>query len=338
MRIESSNLHLASQHQQIERHERRETLRTWNDVPARTDQAVPDLSAQAQQMQPNRIEADTTVPLDAIDDLKLSLIKLLVEHLTGRALHLFRPQDLEPTVAGQADGGPTAPAGEDSTPAGFGLAYDSYESHYEAEQTAFSVKGLVRTADGKEIAIDLELRMSREFFSEQQLSLRAGDAMKDPLVINYSGNSAQLTQRSFSFDIDADGRSEQIGFLTPGSGFLALDRNADGVVNDGSELFGARSGDGFAELAAHDEDGNGWIDAGDAIYDRLRIWSRDGQGNDQLVGLGARGVGAIYLGHLATPFALRAADNASLGQVRESGVFLREDGSAGTVQQLDLRV
>lgn len=56
-----------------------------------------------------------------------------------------------------------------------------------------------------------------------------------------------------------------------GSGFLALDRNQNGVVDDGSELFGTQSGDGFAHLALYDQDSNGWIDANDPVFDKLRI-------------------------------------------------------------------
>jgi hypothetical protein len=57
-----------------------------------------------------------------------------------------------------------------------------------------------------------------------------------------------------------------------------------------------------------------------------------------LVALGQRGVGAIYLGHVTSPFALKDSQNALLGQIRNSGVFVRENGAAGTIQQIDLTV
>jgi hypothetical protein len=218
------------------------------------------------------------------------------------------------------------------------MVYDYYESHYESEATSFSAEGVVRTADGKQINISLELNMSREFFTEQSINIRAGDALKDPLVINFDGNAAQLTQREFSFDIDADGRSDQIAFVQPGSGFLALDKNADGMINDGSELFGPQTGNGFEELAAYDLDNNQWIDENDAIYEGLRIWSKDSDGNDQLVALGERGVGAIYLGRIDTPFLLKDSANETLGAVQESGIYLQEEGGVGTIQRLDLVV
>lgn len=136
--------------------------------------------------------------------------------------------------------------------------------------------------------------MSREFLREQSVSVRLGDAvLKDPLVLNFDGAAAELTTTRFSFDIDSDGKPDQIAFVGANSGFLALDRNNDGVINDGGELFGPSTGQGFAELAAYDEDSNQWIDENDSIYQNLRIWSKNAEGQDQLVSLGQRGVGIL---------------------------------------------
>ncbi len=362
MKIADSSIQMASSHQATEKHEKRESLQFWQD--GQETQAVSgpasrarfdalsatmsvefrqvEISAQASSLQPAKaamLDQDAPSPME---ELEHSLLKLLVERLTGKELKLMHPSEMEAVpedVEVQAADTPTqeqAPTAEGRQ--GWGLVYDYYESHYESETTSFSAEGVVRTADGKEIAISVDLNMSREFYSEQSLSLRAGDALKDPLVVNFSGSAVELTERSFSFDIDADGRSDQIAFVGPGSGFLALDKNNDGKINDGSELFGPETGNGFADLAAYDHDGNNWIDENDSIYDRLRIWSKDSAGNDQLVALGRRGVGAIYLGHIDTPFLIKDAANETLGAVRDSGIFLEEDGGVGTIQQLDLVV
>ncbi|MFQ8776527.1 MAG: hypothetical protein ACLR78_02345 [Roseburia sp.] len=75
----------------------------------------------------------------------------------------------------------------------------------------------------------------------------------DPLVINLDSNIANVSDQKFYFDIDADGSDDSISMLNSGSGYLALDRNGDGIINDGSELFGTQSGNGFADLAAYDK-------------------------------------------------------------------------------------
>lgn len=121
-------------------------------------------------------------------------------------------------------------------------------------------------------------------------------------------------------------------------GFLALDKNGDGKINDGAELFGPSTGSGFAELAQYNEDGNNWIDENDSIYERLRIWSRDAAGNDYLLALGEKGIGAIFVGSVETMFQLKDPSNTLLGQTMSTGIYLREDGQAGTVQQIDLAV
>ena len=158
----------------------------------------------------------------------------------------------------------------------------------------------------------------------------------DPLVINLDAPAADVKDQKFFFDLDADGHEEAISRLGAGSGFLALDKNGDGQINDGSELFGALSGNGFADLAKYDDDGNGWIDEADEIFEKLLIWSKDANGNDQLVGLGKAGVGAICLSAQNTQFSMNNMHNEVNAMVRQTGMFLYENGGVGTIQQLDL--
>ncbi len=86
-----------------------------------------------------------------------------------------------------------------------------------------------------------------------------------------------------------------MNLLKSGSGFLGLDSNNNGRIDNGKELFGTQSGDGFADLARYDSDGNGWIDEGDPVYARLKVWLKDASGADKVISLADAGVGAIYL-------------------------------------------
>lgn len=211
----------------------------------------------------------------------------------------------------------------------------------EAEQTSFSTKGTVVTADGREISFDLGLSMSREFeeyYETTQKTVKTVEMM-DPLVINLDTDIASLSDQKFEFDIDGDGILDSISMLQGGSGYLALDKNGDGRINDGTELFGTSSGDGFADLSMYDEDGNGWIDENDEIFSKLLIWSKDENGNDELYHLKDKGVGAICISKVSTNFSLNSLKtNQANGQIRSTGVFLYENGNAGTMQQLDLAI
>jgi len=346
-------------------------LNSVRDSVALSDQAKAAMQTWAKQIQdaPTGVESpgqavgnDKSAEAQIVDmnkavenDPRSMLIRLMVEALTGKKINLTAVENIqtsaEVTAATDSNSAPIQqqpiqqqPVQQQSVPqpsAGFGVEYDFHESHYEAESTSFSAQGVVKTADGKEISFELQLSMERVYAREENVSIRLGDATrqrKDPLVINFGGTAAQLTSTKFSFDIDADGSAEQLSFVAPNSGFIALDKNNDGKINDGTELFGAKSGDGFQDLAAYDLDKNGWIDDNDAVFDLLKVWSKDAQGHDVLAGLKQSGVGALYLGKAATPFEIRTSANDSLGAVKSSGIYLNENGSAGTLQQVDLTV
>ncbi len=210
--------------------------------------------------------------------------------------------------------------------------------HKEEEATTYATTGIVKTADGKEISFNLEFGMSRSFeeYYEETYATKVSSYC-DPLVINLDTNVAQVSDQKFFFDLDGDGSEEEISELNSGSGFLALDLNEDGKINDGSELFGTKSGDGFKDLSKYDSDGNGWIDEGDPIWDKLLIWTKDEDGKDKLYHLSDLGVGAIGLSKVSTQFALNSKkDNSNNAMIRSTGIFLYESGTVSTIQHLDL--
>jgi len=217
--------------------------------------------------------------------------------------------------------------------------YEHYEREYEA--TGFTANGIVKTADGREIDFDINLTMSRRFESltkEVGVYEQFSAKLVDPLVINFDGPAAMVTDQNFYFDIDSDGTLDAVSRLTASSGFLALDLNEDGEINDGTELFGTKSGDGFRDLSKYDQDGNGWIDEADEIFDKLKIMCVNDDGSTSLYSIKEKGVGAICLGSKETEFSVTNDDNRINAQIRKTGLFLYETGIAGTVQHVDLSV
>lgn len=212
------------------------------------------------------------------------------------------------------------------------------ETYYsEKESLSFRSFGSVTTEDGRSMDINISLSMSRSF---EQYYRREGieiPKMCDPLVLHFDGDASALSDTKFEFDLDCDGEAETISRLCEGSGYLALDRNGDGIINDGSELFGTKSGDGFGDLSIYDEDGNGWIDENDTVFDKLRIWVMDEEGNENLLNLKEKGVGAIFLGNTSNNFTLRSFEEGKInGAIRSMGIFLYENGGVGTMSQLDI--
>ncbi|OUR64051.1 hypothetical protein A9Q79_08235 [Methylophaga sp. 42_25_T18] len=352
MIISNANISLQQSHEKITRSEERESLNFWiGDRPQALTQptVMPerqlldnvDISPQASHA-PHREQHDLKeMMMNAKHQLMVQIISQMVEQLTGKKFELFDPAILNEDIADidlDAVQQSAANGGQAPQSAGFGLEYDYYASHYEYESLSFSAEGVIQTQDGRTINFSAQLNIEREYFEEQSFSFRAGDAVKiDPLVLNFNGTAAELQQTHFEFDLDANGQTEQVALLKPGNAYLALDKNNDGTINDGSELFGPSTGNGFNELANYDEDGNNFIDEADSIYDHLRLWTIDANGHEQLIGLGEKGVGAIYLGHLNTPFELQH-NQQSLGDLVSSSVYLKEDGGTGFIQQLDYRV
>lgn len=220
----------------------------------------------------------------------------------------------------------------------YGGSHEYYEAYTETESVGFQTTGTVKTADGRELSFNLEVMMSRTFSEQyyERQEFGASYVVMDPLVINTGSAVTQISDQHFYFDLDCDGQLDEISSLGAGSGFLALDKNEDGIINDGSELFGTTSGDGFADLAEYDLDQNGWIDEADEIFQKLKIWYADGSEEPRLISLKEAGVGAIALQNSTTQFSLNDEKNETNAYIRKTGLFLYENGGAGTIQHVDL--
>ncbi len=273
---------------------------------------------------------------DAMMKIKAQCINYLIQILFGRKSTDPAKMVEESTKSGEETQDIIASVNELGQTISVGQ-FTSMQYYSETEQTSFQTSGTVVTADGREIEFGLSFEMSRSFTSYYEEHYELGTQFVDPLVINLDGNVANVSDQKFMFDIDSDGILDRISQPGEGTGFLALDHNGDGVVNDGSELFGTKSGDGFSDLRAYDSDGNGWIDEADEIWDKLLIWSKDVNGKDTLYKLGEKGVGAICLGNVQTDYSMNSPwDNTTNAAIRKTGIFLYENGTAGTVQHLDL--
>lgn len=338
MIIKNAQVNMQAQHDFQSAQEQRLEVQWWNNRPQTSsmpNQDQLDLSTQAREL----TETTSTQQQETLRkniELEISLLKMLVERLTGKKIELVDAESLlgnekSIDIVGQSVSSNPEPD--------WGLTVDVHSQVHEIESLNFKANAVVQTSDGRSIDISLVFNQARDFKFSESLSLRAGAALKDPLVLNFTGSSIELSTETFEFDLDIDGELDSVPLLRSDSAFLALDNNRDGLINDGSELFGALSGDGFSDLSEHDDDGNQWIDEADAVFSRLTLYRPGADGQGQLISLSEAGVGAIYLGNIQTPFKLTNSDSQRLsGELRQSGIYLMESGEAGTVQQIDLSV
>lgn len=358
MKIQQSSIALQSQHVRSVSVAARERLELWAGSRSGREGLQVAAAATASVLESTAVSVGqsagagraTAVRSDAASEVdpRMQTLLRMIEAITGMPVRLFGVEDLQPSDPGvdasresiPDSAAPSTSAGGAASPAGWGLVYEQSRMRAEAEQLSIQAQGQIQTSDGRTIAFDLGIELSASRVVSSQTTVRAGDAvLKDPLVLHFDGPVGALRDARFQFDLDADGRTEAMPFVGQGSGFLVLDRNGNGKVDDGSELFGARSGDGFADLAQLDDDRNGWIDEADAVFQRLQVWRMDDTGKTQLSSLASADVGALYLGRVASEMQLQASPNAAtLGQLRSTGLYLRQSGIAGLMQQVDLVV
>ena len=210
----------------------------------------------------------------------------------------------------------------------------------ESEQNlTFEALGQVTTEDGRGIDFMLALDFQRSSKSEQINQFVGNRNLIDPLMINLSGGAVEFSDLTFEFDLNADGEMETLSQTASGSGFIVFDKNQNGLIDDGTEMFGPQSGQGFDELREYDDDGNGWIDENDAIYGQLGVMSFNGAGNNdgrEVQSLMSAEVGAIYLGSVASDYQLNTESGIFAGTLKQSGIALSEDGRALLMQEVHL--
>lgn len=286
-----------------------------------------------------------TAPITHVDDREVTRVRnSFIQHLWQMFFGREKADELKEYM-GWDETGYESMSSQDSgiynltpRPVNMLVISGSFETYFEENQSmSFHTGGYVQCEDGRTIDFGLDVEMTASFTQYYKEEGISAQAMCDPLVLNFEGNVAGLSDMKFKFDLDADGTEDEISTLAGGNGFLALDFNNDGRINDGSELFGTKSGNGFADLSQYDEDGNGFIDENDSVFDRLKIWIKDENGEDVLYNLKEKNVGAIYLGNVNTDFVMRGMEGNVNGALRRSGAFLYEDGSgAGVISHLDI--
>ncbi|MBI2381033.1 MAG: hypothetical protein HYV16_09790 [Gammaproteobacteria bacterium] len=200
----------------------------------------------------------------------------------------------------------------------------------EMEQTQRISFSVSVDAEG-EAHVELSIQQSQEI----SISLQAGapaDDKKDPLALDLDGDGLETTglAQGRVFDLDGDGQAERVSVASDGDAFLALDRDGNGRIDDGRELFGDQNGaaNGFEELRRFDDNGDGRLDGEDAIYGQLRLL-RFGTRGQELSGLAEAGIASIDLAYREDASTLASGDLRT-----QQGSFRFTDGRRGEASDL----
>lgn len=205
---------------------------------------------------------------------------------------------------------------------------EQWEFGYQAVQASFS--GQLQLDDGSNISFAFDFSMAVSWARYSYIE----QPVQDPLVVSLNGSPVQLSDDSTLFDLNSNGNKVNLPQLAAQQYYLAADRNNDKLINNGTELFGPQSGQGFAELAKFDDNNNGFIDPSDDIWQYLYLW----RPKQQLLSVDEAKLGAFSLSSVATPMPLLDKQQQKSGEVQRSGLAFTNDAKPVLVQQIDLVV
>ena len=171
----------------------------------------------------------------------------------------------------------------------------------------------------------------------------------DPMILDLDGDGIEtMTAGQYQgalFDHNKDGIRTATGWVKPDDGLLALDRNGDGIINNGGELFGdstlladgSRAAHGYAALAELDSNGDGKVDAADEKFADLRVWrdlNSDGISTaSELFTLEELGIASLDTAYKNTHTGLAGGNT-----LVQQGSFTKADGSSGQMGDVNFVV
>ncbi|MGH8614863.1 MAG: hypothetical protein ACREYF_23255, partial [Gammaproteobacteria bacterium] len=159
-----------------------------------------------------------------------------------------------------------------------------------------------------------------------------------PIVLDLDGDGVETSRVGDGayFDHDDNGFAQATGWVGPDDGLLVWDRNGDGQINDGKELFGdqtllsdgTQASNGFAALAELDSNHDGKVDAGDARWADLEVWTdTDGDGYTSAGELHT--LADLRIQSINTAYSNSSNVDAQGNAHRQVGSFTRTDRTTG---------
>ena len=160
-----------------------------------------------------------------------------------------------------------------------------------------------------------------------------------PVIVDLDGDGVETTPASGAayFDHNGDGFAERTGWVAADDGLLVLDRNGNGRIDTGRELFGnhtlrgtgGEAGNGYEALAGVDANRDGKVDTSDPAFASLRVW-RDQDRDGLSAPAELHTLASLNIRSLSTSFTESTVTDGQGNAHRQVGTYTRIDGSQGT--------
>jgi hypothetical protein len=221
--------------------------------------------------------------------------------------------------------------GQDSFMSGDRLTVEQWQIHQQ--ELSYNMHGEFEV-NGKQLSLDYSFYLASEKIKYNTFETTAA-ALKDPLIIQFGDQSIGEISGQEKFDINQDNKIDSLPIFSGDVGYLVYDKNANSKADNGSELFGPTSGNGFHELAQLDENNNGFLDKEDSAYQQLYLWQPD---KNTWLSLADAGIEAISTDVIATPYTFYDKDDEVQAQMRNSSFAISDSGRGFGVHQVDVKI
>ncbi|MBL4942539.1 MAG: hypothetical protein JKY81_12870 [Colwellia sp.] len=304
------------------------------------------ISSRANQISPTSSEINN-VTYEKPLSIKLQLMTLILERFIGRELDIsafsyFTNNEkvnnnfelINQTFS--AINAELVTIGEQSFQQGDLLSVEQWTT--SKQQLSYQIQGKFNIND-QALSLNYNFTLSSERTSYSKIEMSAA-ALKDPLIVQFGAQSLGKITGQKNFLINQDNTLDKLPIFSGDVGYLVFDQNNNQQADDGSELFGPQTGQGFAELARLDSNNNGFIDAEDKDFERLYLWqpNADNSQTERWLSLQEAKIQAISLSAISTPFDFYDQQGQLQAQLRQSSFAISDEGYGRGVHQVDVRI
>jgi len=188
--------------------------------------------------------------------------------------------------------------------------------------------------NGKNVLLDYSFHLASNKIQYNSYETDVA-ALKDPLLVQFGQQGLGDISGQVDFDINQDNKTDKLPTFSGDIGYLVYDKNSNNRADNGSELFGPTTGNGFSELAQLDDNNNGFLDKEDSAYQQLYLWQPE---KNTWLSLAEAEIEAISTVAIATPYTFYNENDEVQAQLRYSSFAISESGRGFGVHHVDVKV